>query len=46
MLPILRNALLNKELEVLAILLTSTIVEADKSVESQVKQDFEVFGCS
>ncbi|KAG1137269.1 hypothetical protein G6F37_011358 [Rhizopus arrhizus] len=36
-LPILCNAPLNKELEALAILLVSTIVEANKSVEAQVK---------
>ncbi|CEJ00250.1 hypothetical protein RMCBS344292_14311 [Rhizopus microsporus] len=44
-LPILYNAPLNKELEALAILLIPTIVEANKSVEAQVKQVFEVFGC-
>ncbi|GAA5816879.1 hypothetical protein MFLAVUS_010413 [Mucor flavus] len=44
-LPILYNAPLNKELEALAILLIPTIVEANKSVEVQVKQVFEVFGC-
>ena len=44
-LPILCNALLNKELEALAILLIPTIVEANKSVQTQVKQVFEVFGC-
>ncbi|KAG0737105.1 hypothetical protein G6F62_010410 [Rhizopus arrhizus] len=44
-LPILCNAPLNKELEALAILLIPTIVEANKSVEPQVKQVFKVFGC-
>ncbi|EIE87818.1 hypothetical protein RO3G_12529 [Rhizopus delemar RA 99-880] len=36
-LPILYNAPLKKELEALAILLMPTIVEANKSVEAQVK---------
>lgn len=44
-LPVLCNAPLNKELEALAILLMPTIVEANKSVETQVKQVFEVFDC-
>lgn len=44
-LPILNNGLLNEELEALAALLITTIVEANKSVEVQVKQVFEVFGC-
>ena len=41
-LPTLRNA---QELEALAILLVPTIVEANKPVEAQVKQVFEVFSC-
>lgn len=44
-LPILHNAPLNKELEALAFLLIPNIVEANKSVEAQVKQVFEVFSC-
>lgn len=44
-LPILYNIPLNKELESLAILLIPSIVVANKSVEAQVRQVFEVFGC-
>lgn len=39
------NQSFNKELEEPAILLIPTIVQANKSVEAQVKQVFEIFGC-